>query len=181
MPIGDPWIINQQNLIEFVMIDSSGNELPGLTCSGNISKNTAAANAMAGAFAETAGLNGHYTYLSTVGEADTVGIVGIEITAAGAVQQNLEYPVEQRTPAATEFDVYTVYEPDGVTPVPGVRVDIRAVNDIDVPITAQGITDAAGQPRTPDGNFILLQPNTYYLWRYKSGYSFSNPDTEVHT
>lgn len=184
MPIGDPWILSQQNRIGFVMIDSNGDELAGLTCSGNISKNGAAAGAMAGAFAEISGMTGHYTYLATAGEADTVGIVNLEITAAGAVQQNLEYPVMQRTPSAVPFDPaatgngYRVVTAGGV-PIEGVDVMIRSVNDVTAPVVASGVTNATGYIRDSYGNIPLVDPGIYYVWRQKSEYSFDNPDTEV--
>ena len=178
------WEPNQQNLIGFVMIDSGGNELTGLTCSGVISKNGAAANAMAGAFAEISGMVGHYTYLSTIGEADTIGIVDIQVTAVGAVRQNMEYTVLQRTPNGVPFDPaatgngYRVVTGGGV-PIEGVDVIIRALNDMTAVIVAQGQTNVNGYIRDIYGNIPLVQPGLdYYVWRYKAGYTFDNPDLE---
>ena len=178
------WQPNQQNLIGFVMIDSSGNELAGRVCSGTISKNGAAANALAGAFTEISGMVGHYTYLSTVGEADTVGIVNVQVSAAGAVRQNMEYTVLQRTPNGVPFDPastgngYQVVTAGGV-PIEGVDIIIRAQNNINAVIVASGQTNVNGYIRDIYGNIPLVEPGVdYYVWRYKAGYTFSNPDTE---
>jgi len=67
---------------------------------------------------------------------------------------------------------YTVTEPDMVTPIEDVGVyvstDIAGTN-----IIANGFTDIFGTIT------FHLDPGTYYLWCYKTGYSFTNPDTEV--
>lgn len=181
------WEPNQENLCGFVMVDSNGDELAGLlaTISGVISKNGAAAVAMAGTFAEIANMVGHYTYLSTVAEADTMGIVQLQVEAPGAVLQNLEYTVLQRTPNAVPFDPaatgngYQVVTAGGV-PIEGVDVIVRALNDITAVIVAEGQTNVNGYIRDAYGKIPLVQPGLvdYYVWRYKAGYSFNNPDTE---
>lgn len=59
-----------------------------------------------------------------------------------------------------------------VTPIEDVGVyvstDIAGTN-----IIANGFTDVFGTI------IFHLDPGTYYLWCYKTGYSFTNPDTEV--
>ena len=180
------WELNQQNIIGFVMINAAGNELAGLTGSmaGVISKNGLAANAMAGAFVEITGMVGHYTYLSTAGEADAIGIVNVQVTATGAVRQNMEYTVRQRTPNAVPFDPaatgngYRVVTSGGVA-IENVDVIIRGTNDISALVVASGQTNVNGYIRDIYGNIPLVQPgNDYYVWRYRGGYTFNNPDTE---
>lgn len=178
MSIGEDWVVNQQNLIGFVMIDSSGNEVAGLSLSGNISKNGLAAGAMAGSFTEITGMTGHYNYLSSTVEANAVGIVNIEVTGVGAVQQNLEYAVQVRTPGAV-LKVYVVLDPSN-NPVEGVSLWVTVTNDSGAPVVWTGVTDALGVPKDSSGNDLLLDPGSpYYFWRDKPGYTFANPDTEA--
>ena len=72
---------------------------------------------------------------------------------------------------AVEF-TYTLTEPDLVTPIP----------DADVWVT----TDAPGTTVVASGRTnqygiitFYLDAGTVYLWRQKSGYNFTNPDTET--
>ena len=180
------WEPNQQNLIEFTMIDSGGNELAGLlpSLAGVISKNGAAAIAIAGALGEITNMVGRYTYLSTVGEADTIGIVSFQFTAAGAAKQNLKYIVRQRTPNGVPFDPagtgngYRMVTAGGL-PISGVDIIIRATNDINAVIVTAGQTNLNGYIRDVYGNIPLVQPGIpYYVWRFKAGYAFDNPDVE---
>jgi hypothetical protein len=71
--------------------------------------------------------------------------------------------------------IYTVYQPDGVTPDPGVAVrmttDAAGLNSID-----HQITNAAGQVAL---HHNLVSGTTVYLWRYKADRSYDNPDVEV--
>ena len=68
---------------------------------------------------------------------------------------------------------YTVNDADG-NPLSGVSVDVRTANDASQTPIAEGTTDDNGQV-----TFYLDSSVTYYLWRQKAGYTFSNPDTEV--
>jgi len=159
------------------MIDSSGNEVSGIG-DGNltieISKNGAAFAAAAGTDTEIS--DGWYSYLATAGEADTLGPVAVKVTGAGAVQQNLEYVVGQRTPNAIEF-TYTVTD-TLANPIEGVEVwittDISGNN-----IIWNGTTNASGIALDLNSEKPFLDAGTYYFWSQKSGYSFSNPDTET--
>lgn len=172
------WMLNQANRIAFVMVDAAGTEVAGL---GNgftleISKNGGAFNASAGAKAEIG--NGWYTYLATAGEANTIGPVAIRVTGAGAVQQNLEYVVKQRTPGAIAF-TYTVTNTATLAPIEGVEVwittDIAGNNTI-----WNGHTDALGVARDDNGNLPYLDPGTYYFWKQLGAYLNNQvPDTEV--
>lgn len=173
------WKLSQANLVTFVMINASGAEVTGL---GNgftvqVSKAGAAFQASAGTKAEI-GL-GIYSYLCTAGEANTYGPVVLVVTGAGCIQQNLEYIVEERTINAVAF-TYTLTEPPegGGTPIPGAliwfTIDVNGLN-----VVWNGVTDAFGVARDDNSNLPRLDPGTYYVWRQKAGYNFTDPDTEV--
>lgn len=172
--------LNQQNRFSFVMIDNTGTEVTGLGTGFTleISKNAGAFVGSAGTKAEIG--DGWYTYLSTVGESDTVGNVAVRVTGAGAIQQNLEYVVEQRTPGAVDY-TYTVTNSVTLLPIPGVTIwvttDLAGNN-----VIWNGTTDAFGVARDENGNLPLLDPGTYYFWKHKTGFTDDdNPDTEVVT
>lgn len=170
------WKLSQQNLIKFVLIDSNGAEVAGLgaTFTLQISKAGGAFAASAGTKAEI-GL-GFYSYLSTAGEANTVGPVAIVVTGGGVMQQNLEYVVEQRTVNAIEF-TYTITNSVTLDPIDGVYVtfstDLAGSN-----VVWAGFTDAFGVARDLSGRLPRLDAGTYYVWRQKAGFQFSDPDTE---
>jgi len=175
----EPWQLDQQNLITFVLVDSANSEVTGLggTFVLEISK-------AAGAFAPSAGTKGEigdgwYWYISTAGEADTFGAVSIHVNDAGIVQQNLEYVVGERTINAKEFE-YTMTNAVTLLPIAGVRVwfstDIAGIN-----VVWQGTTDSFGIARDEFGELPRLDPGTWYVWRHKVGFTFVDPDTEVVT
>jgi hypothetical protein len=179
MAIPGDWVQSQQNRITFVMIDGTGNEVSGIG-DGNltieISKNGGAF--VGGGGTDTEISDGWYTYLATAPEADTVGPVSVKVDGAGAIQQNLEYVVKQRTPNAVAY-TYTVTRSDTGDPIPGAEIwvttDIAGTNTI-----WRGTTDAFGVARDVDGNLPLLDPGTYYFWKQISGFTDDdNPDTEV--
>ena len=171
------WTLNQQNRIAFIMVDAAGAEVAGLGGAFilEISKNGSIFAASAGTKAEIG--DGWYTYLSTAAEANTVGVVAIKVTGVGAAQQNLEYAVKQRTPGAIEF-TYTVTNNVTLNPIEGVEVwistDVAGAN-----IIWKGDTDALGIARDVNNEKPWLDAGTYYFWSQRSGFSFSNPDTEV--
>jgi hypothetical protein len=171
------WVRSQQNKILFVLVESNGNEVTGLGSSFTLqlSKNGAAFAGSAGTKAEVG--SGWYSYLSTAGEADTVGPVAVKVTGGGIVQQNLEYVVEQRTALAIEF-TYTVTNISTGFPIDGVTVwfctDSGGLNAI-----WAGVTDALGVARDGVGLKPRLDGGTYYVFRQKAGFTFSDPDTEV--
>lgn len=171
------WKLSQQNLITFVLIDSDGNEVAGIG-SGftlQLSKAGAAFAGSAGTKAEIG--SGWYKYLTTTGEADTVGPVAVKITHASIVQQNLEYVVEQRTINAVEF-TYTVTNSVTSAAIEGVQVWI-AVDTAGLNVVWSGTTDSAGVARDDGGNLPRLDPATYYIFRQRAGFVFSDPDVEV--
>lgn len=94
MLILDEWVPNQSNTIYFVLVDSNNQEVTGLgnTFVLNLSKNGAAFVPSAGTKSEI-GL-GWYKYVSTAGEANTLGKVIIVVTGGGIIQQNLVYLVK---------------------------------------------------------------------------------------
>jgi hypothetical protein len=75
--------------------------------------------------------------------------------------------------------VYVVQDP-GANPIEGVKVEIHR-NIAGTDVYWVGWTDAFGEPRDIHGHKARLDPGTYYLFRFKGGYSFDNPDTEVVT
>lgn len=178
MSIGGDWILNQANRIVFVMVDATGTEVAGIG-NGNL---TVEISKSGGAFAAAAGTDteisdGWYSYLATAAEANTIGPVAVKVTGAGAVQQNLEYVVKQRTPNALAF-TYTVTDVTTGGAIEGVDIwittDIGGSNTIWV-----GKTNTAGVAVDTNNEKPYLDPGTYYFWSQKSGYTFTNPDTET--
>jgi len=169
------WVLNQANLITFVLVDSNNTEVAGLGSGFTLQLSKAGGAFAAGAGTKAEISNGWYSYLATAAEADTLGPVPIRITGAGVVQQNLEYVVKQRNINAIAF-TYTV--DDGTDPIPGATVwittDIAGAN-----VIWEGTTDAAGAARDVNDQLPYLDPGTYYFWTQLEGYSFTNPDTET--
>lgn len=159
------------------MVDANNTEVAGLGAGYTlqISKNGGAFAASAGTKAEIS--NGWYTYLATAAEADTIGVVAVRVTGAGAVQQNLEYTVQQRNPLAIAF-TYTVTNANTGAKLEGVQVfittDVAGNN-----VIWSGNTDSLGVARDSLARLPYLDPGTYYFWSQLAGFSFSNPDTEV--
>ena len=172
-----PWLLNQENTIKFVMTDSSGNELTGLTLTVELDKGTNDSFAAGTGTAAEIG-DGWYRYTSSADDADTRGAIAVKITAAGARQQNLEYVVEGRNAGAIEV-TYTVTD-DADDPIEGVTVwistDLAGTN-----IIWSGVTTSLGVAvDTTNGNKPYLDAGTYYFWLQKDGFTFaSQPDTEV--
>lgn len=173
------WKLSQTNLVTFVMINASGVEVTGL---GNgftvqVSKAGGAFQASAGTKAEI-GL-GVYSYLCTALEADTYGPVVLVITGAGAVQQTVEYVVEERTINAIEY-TYTLTEPPEGVGAPIANASVWFATDVaGLYLVWQGTTDAFGVARDANGRLPRLDPGTYYAFRQKAGVDFTNPDTEI--
>ena len=72
---------------------------------------------------------------------------------------------------AVEF-TYTLTQPDLITPIPD--ADVWATTDAPgTTVVASGRTDQYGLIT------FYLDPGTIYIWRQKSGYNFTNPDTET--
>ena len=179
MYIAGSWTPFQQNLITFVLIDSSGNEVAGLgdAFSLEISKAGGAFASGLGTKAEIG--SGWYSYLATADEADTYGPVSVTADGVGTVQQNLEYVVGARMPGAVAF-AYTVTSSDTLDPIEGVKVwvttDLAGSNIVH----ANLFTDTFGVARHDNGSLPLLDIGTYYFWKRKANFvDDQNPDTEV--
>ena len=170
------WVPNQTNLIMFVLLDANNEEVSGLgtTFTLEISNNAGAFASSAGTKAEVG--SGWYSYTATAGES-VPGVVAIKVTHGSIVQQNLEYIVDNRSPSAIEF-TYTITDSGTGLPIEGVEVrfstDSAGSNTVWI-----GFTDAFGVARDTSDNLPRLDAGTYYVWRKKSGYTFSDPDTEV--
>lgn len=167
------WVPNQANRITFVMVDLSDNEVSGLGAGFTleIGKNGGAFVASAGTKAEMA--NGWYSYVSTASEADTMGPVSIRVNGAGCKQQNLEYVVSSRAANIVTLTYVLTEPPEGTgVPIAGALV-IVTTDAAGAHIVTQGETDASGHV------VFYLAAGTYYLWRSKAGYVFTNPDQEA--
>jgi len=86
------WSKDAANDTPFVMIDTNGNELTGLTVSVALRKPGAASFAPGGGTVTEIG-SGWYNYANTAAEADTAGNGALKATATGAVQQNVTFVV----------------------------------------------------------------------------------------
>lgn len=175
--MSNEWQLNQANKITFVMVDSNGAEVAGLG-SGftlQVSKNGGAFAASAGTKAEIG--SGWYSYLAAAAEADTIGPVSIKVTGAGAVQQNLEYVVKQRNPGAIAF-TYTLTNSQNGNPIEGAAIWITT-DSAGLNVVWRGDTDSSGVARDDNGNLPYLDAGTYYFFRQKNNFTFTNPDTEV--
>jgi len=173
---GGDWVLSQQNRITFYLQDSTGVAVTGLGAGFTLTlaKNAAAFGASAGTKAEIG--NGWYTYLSTAGEADTIGTVAVKVTGAGAVEQKLEYVVKQRNPGAVEF-TYTVTSVTTGLPIEGVELWFATDSGF-ANIVWNGDTDTFGIARDNNGNKPFLDAGTYYIRLSKTGYTFTD-DSEV--
>ena len=171
------WELGQQNLITFVIVNAAMVEIPGLGVAFNlfVSKAGGVFNPSAGTKGEIG--SGWYRYLSTAAEANTVGPVSVYITAAGAIQQNLEYVVVSRVINSIEF-TYTVTDIGTGLPIPGVDVWF-SVDIAGLSIAWVGISDVFGVARDTNGRLPRLDPGTYYVWRHNDNYIFSDPDVEI--
>ncbi len=177
MSIPGSWFLNQTNLITFVLIDAAGAEVSGI---GNaftleVSKGGAAFAGSAGTKSEIS--SGWYAYLSTVGEADTVGPVSVKITHASVIQQNLEYVVRDRNLNGINF-TYTVTDSATTNPIAGVSVDI-ATDTAGNNVVWGGVTDSFGVARDDNGELPFLDAGTYQFFSRKAGYFGTNPDAEA--
>lgn len=170
---------NQVQLVDFVLIDNMGVPVAGLTNTFSLSVSKAG-----GAFAGGTGVkaeigNGWYSYEIPAAEVDTIGPLAIIASGIGTIQQNLMYVVESYVVGAREFNYTLTTQGTGV-PIEGATVyittDIAGFN-----IVWSGTTDGAGVARDDNGDLPMLFPGTYYIWRVKYGYTFTDPDTEVIT
>lgn len=172
------WTPNQPNTILFVLVNSSGNEVTGLGSNFVLQLSKAG-----GSFSASAGVKseisfGWYKYISTAGEADTPGPIAVTITHASISNQNLEYVVGTRVETSVPFTYTLLSTAGGTPPIEGADIviytDAGATNFV-----WSGVTDTFGVARDIDGELPRLQPGSYFIFSYRSGFSFSNPDVEI--
>lgn len=168
---------NQPQKITFVMVNAAGAEVEGLGTglSVEISKNGAAFAAGVGTVAEIG--SGWYAYTLTAAETDTVGPLSVRVNGAGCQQQNLWYAVESLISGAIEF-TYTVTDTNTALPLAGVQCWF-STDSAGAIVVWQGETDNFGVARDTTGALPILSVGTYYIWRYKVGYAFTDPDVEI--
>jgi len=119
---------------------------------------------------------------------DAAGTAGAALAASGAAADPLASLVPGTYAAGTAGAVlgsyipspgtgsvsynYTLTETGGTTPIRG--VDVRVSTDAaGANIVAYAVTNYSGIAS------FLLDPGTYYFWRQKTGYTFTDPDVEV--
>lgn len=171
------WSKNQSNTILFVLVDSNGNEVLGLsnTFVLQLSKAGASFQASAGTKAEISG--GWYSYQATINEADTDGPVAIKITHASIIQQNLEYVIGSRIVNAINF-TYTLISDTDSLPIEDAEILIY-LDSAGTRLVWSGYTDAFGIAKDSNGALPRLAAGPYFFFRYKNGFSFTNPDEEI--
>lgn len=96
-------------------------------------------------------------------DASSVAASAVTEIAAGVVSGGMSNPITY---------TYTVYEADAVTPLSDVTVWV-STDSAGTSVVASGTTDNFGEVE------FQLDAGTYYVWRQKAGWNFSNPDTEV--
>jgi hypothetical protein len=168
---------NQVNTITFVLVDSSSLEVTGLGNGFTLqwAKGIGAFAASAGTKGEIG--NGWYYYQNAVAECDTPGPVSIVITHASIAQQNLSYVVREPNIGGIEF-TYTLTDSGTGDPIEGAEIWITT-DLAGSAVVWLGTTDAFGVARDTNDYLPRLDAGTYYVWRQKAGYTFSDPDTET--
>lgn len=168
---------NQPQNITFVMVDAAGGEVEalGTTFSVEISKNGGAFAGGAGTKAEIG--SGWYVYELTAGETDTAGPLSVRVNGAGCQQQNLWYAVENLILGGIVY-TYTVTDSTTLNPLADVNVWVTTDNAGAI-VVWQGKTNAFGIAVDDSNEKPYLAPGTYYFWRQKVGYEFTDPDTEI--
>ena len=68
---------------------------------------------------------------------------------------------------------YYQYETDGTTPIADCGIWVTTDSGGTNVVAGTVYTDAFGKAR------FFLDAGTYYIWKQKAGYTFTNPDTEV--
>lgn len=178
MLMAGTWTQSQRNKIHFVLIDGSGVEVTGLGITFTLQIGRESSGFATGQGRKFELGLGHYGYEATAAEAAELGPVSIVITHQDIVQQNLEYVVETRAFIASSY-TYTLLDNTNQAPIVGATVIITS--DIDGIVTIwSGQTDQFGVARKY-GDLPLLDPGTYYIWRYHPDYTFDDPDVETVT
>jgi hypothetical protein len=167
--------LNAANAIPFVMVNTSGTEVTGLagTFTVTLSRNGGAFGASAGAKSELG--NGWYLYTATAAECATAGPLALRVTGTGCAQQNLVLRVAASPSTLGSGAITFTYTlTNSVDGLPIADADVWVTSDIaGTNVLASGRTNASGVVT------LYLDAGTIYVWRQKSGWNFTNPDTEV--
>ena len=124
--------------------------------------------------AAAARAGGWYNVLITAIETNTIGDLAVVCSAAGAgVWRDIVQVYESlEAGSGSVAFTYTITATDTGLPISGVATfvttDLLGVNRV-----ASGTSNAFGQI------IYYLDPGTYYFWSSRTGYTFSNPDTEA--
>ena len=170
------WSLNGTHEIDFVLVDSDGQEVTGLGSGFTLELREANGSFVAGVGTKAEIGNGWYRYTNVPAEADTVGPVAIRAFGTGTIQQNLLAVVKSLRITAVPF-TYTVT--DGATnPVEGFQIWITTAAGGDNAIW-YGVTDALGVARDVNGDLPFLDPGSYYFQGQKAGYDPIVDDLEV--
>lgn len=106
------------------------------------------------------------------------GETGGGAVAGSVVDEIIENINAVAFPAGAIDFTYTITDDVTLLPIEGVEVwfttDVGGVN-----IVWKGDTDAFGVARDVLGNLPALDVGDYFVWRQRSGYTFSDPDTET--
>lgn len=171
------WRKSQPNTILFVLTDSDGVEVTGLGSSFTLQIRKIGGSFVTGNGTKSEVGLGWYQYISTINEANTSGPVAIVVTNAGIQQQNLEYVVEDRVVVGISFE-YTLTNTSNNQPIVGADISFSTSPAPEDTIW-NGITDAFGVARDLNGNLPRLTAGSYYVFSYKPGFIFANPDLET--
>lgn len=161
------WTPYQQNLIKFVLVNSSGVEVAGLGdgFTLQVSTNT-------DAFANGQGTKGEigsgwYYYLAAADEA-VPGSVSVKVTHASVLQQNLEYVCVDRNINAITYPFQVLNS--AAEPIVGAEVAFARQSD-GSQIVWSGITNMNGYAQSHDLD-PRLDPGDYYVVVVHPDYTF---------
>ena len=167
--------------ITFFAHDANGDAVTGLVdgdFTKRISKNGGAFGAMTVTITERE--NGWYAFALSASHSDTNGILSITFTASTIKQVNLQFRIHtnifddlQTLGAGAITWTYTLTS--SVAPNdPIADADVWVTSDLaGNNILASGKTNSSGVVT------FYLDAGTVYVWRQKSGWDVTNPDTEV--
>lgn len=162
--------------LNFLMVDSSdhltGKE--GLTPTVSISKNGQPFEAPQASVIEIG--KGRYYLEANASDNDTLGILALHAEADGADDVDLDFEVVNYDPdlgssvQGTGSVEHTIFvKTTGLVVISDVQVYITTdINGNNI-VAGSSPTDSFGQVT------FLLDPGTYFCWRQKTGYNFTNP------
>jgi len=168
--------------VPFFAHDVNGDAVTGLVDGDfvkRISKNGAAFGAMTVTITEME--NGWYSLPVGVGHSATRGVLSMTFTSGTIKQVNLQFRVNARLlddlhTLGAGATTWTYTLTDSAAPHdPIADADVWVTSDIGgTVVIASGTTDANGVV-----TFFLDYGSTVYVWAQKTGWNFTNPDTEV--